>query len=59
MNRWKDWYAQGKRDLERAKLDFSDHLRVAVDVLVTDLTHVGQLEKTVGGSVVIAEKTSL
>jgi len=24
MNRWKDWYEQGKRDLERAKLDF-DH----------------------------------
>ena len=24
MNRWKDWYEQGKRDLERAKLDV-DH----------------------------------
>lgn len=21
MNRWKDWYEQGKRDLERAKID--------------------------------------
>ncbi|MEW6066674.1 MAG: HEPN domain-containing protein [Nitrospirota bacterium] len=21
MNRWKDWYEQGKRDMERAKLD--------------------------------------
>jgi HEPN domain-containing protein len=21
MNRWKDWYEQGKRDLERARLD--------------------------------------
>ena len=25
MNRWKDWYEQGKRDLERAKLDFDHH----------------------------------
>ena len=24
MNRWKDWYEQGKRDLERARLDV-DH----------------------------------
>lgn len=22
MNRWKDWYEQGKRDMERAKIDF-------------------------------------
>ena len=22
MNRWKDWYEQGKRDFERANLDF-------------------------------------
>lgn len=24
MNRWKDWYEQGKRDLEKARLDL-DH----------------------------------
>ncbi len=25
INRWKDWYEQGKRDLERAKLDIDHH----------------------------------
>ncbi len=35
---------------------FSDHLRIAVDVLVTDLGRVEQLDKTVGGSLVIAER---
>ena len=25
MNRWKDWYDQGKRDLERAKLYLEHH----------------------------------
>lgn len=24
MNRWKDWYEQGKRDFEKAKLDFKN-----------------------------------
>jgi HEPN domain-containing protein len=25
MNRWKDWHDQGKRDLERARLDLEHH----------------------------------
>ncbi|MGB9677385.1 MAG: HEPN domain-containing protein [Candidatus Ratteibacteria bacterium] len=24
MNRWKDWYEQGKRDFEKAKIDFEN-----------------------------------
>ncbi|MCM8777475.1 MAG: HEPN domain-containing protein [Candidatus Omnitrophica bacterium] len=24
MNRWKNWYEQGKRDFEKAKIDFNN-----------------------------------
>lgn len=35
---------------------FSDRLRIAVDVLITDRAGIEELDRTVGGSEVVAEK---